>query len=358
MNGQRGFTRGELLIIVVLLCIGVLMLAAISCPSYPRIGPSKEQQVKNNIKTIHTALMRYATDNDGAYPRYIWGGDRAGWDAFYREGPRPGTETAIYDPLIRYGYLDEYPRNPFVRDGRSVIYQTTAFDGEFGQGDPRFGFRGTTVGNGLSDPRFPEADDTLGGADDGTWGGGYTPNMERKSGRTYTMGGWWNDDRGKTVSNHWPGNFFYRSACDKTIESSPSTADVASRTVLNSGDFEGDAERIVGYPLADHFILGGFGASRTIGKDVIRIGDPESGRGGVAYLGLDGRDPIEHYRLSIDSTEPSEEHPIIFPEVFGGGEEFGRPLWPYTDPATGELVYGSPDGSPDGVIIFLTDMDD
>jgi len=352
MLDQKGITLKEFLILAALL---VLMFILYFRSYMPPGGPGPEAQVKANVRTIEIALERYATDNDGAYPRYIWGGDELGWDHYYSSGPRPGTQTSIYDPLILGGYIDSYPRNPFVKEGKSIIKKTSAFKHlNEGSGDPRFGFSGIIMGNGLSDPRYPEADDTLGGSENGVWGHGSSPTIKRKPGHTWTMGGWWNAKKGKTVSTHWPGNFFYRSAGEQTLDVSVKTGEIARHAQFNSADYSGDAALIVNFGRPDKYLLGGYGASRTIGYDVIRMGNNQTDEGGFAFCGAEDTKPIRYYRTQENVFEASYDHPIMFPEVFGKGDNLNYPTWPYYSIEDDSFLYASPDGSPDGVIITLT----
>ena len=41
--------------------------------------------------------------------------------------------------------------------------------------------------------------------------------------------------------------------------------------------------------------------------------------------------------------------------AFGGGDAWTGPTYPYVDSGTGDIIYGAPDGIPDGVILVLTD---
>jgi prepilin-type N-terminal cleavage/methylation domain-containing protein len=112
MHKQKGFTLIELLVVITI--IG--LLAAIALPNYIKAkDKAKEAEVKANVRTIEIALERYATDNDGSYPRYIWGGDELGWDYYFNNDfvgsvDDNGTESAIYDPLVLYNYVESYPR--------------------------------------------------------------------------------------------------------------------------------------------------------------------------------------------------------------------------------------------------------
>jgi type II secretory pathway pseudopilin PulG len=352
MLDQKGFSLRELIIAAAV----IVLITVLSIPKLIRNADrAKEAEVKANVRSIEIALERYSVDHDYTFPRYIWGGDRQGWDEYYRQGPGTGTKMAIYDPLIRHGYLDSYPRNPFVRNGNSIIRKTSAFkSGDPGTGDPRFGFSGTIMGNGLSDPRYPECDDTLGGTEDGVWGGGSSPALKRRPGRTYTMGGWYDARKKRNFLTHWPGNFFYRSAGEPFEEDAPSTQTVARYSHSNSGDYTGDARRIVQPTRVNRILLGGYGAKRTEGYDLIRMGDIDTGEGGLAFMGVDGAYPVRNYQLADDWGHESRDHPVMFPEVFGKGHNLGSPTWPYRSPENEAFLYASPDGSPDGVVLTLT----
>jgi len=352
--------------LIVLALLGSLVGASCSSSDFARFmlphyikakDKRKEREVKAGIRTIETALERYATDHDGAYPRYIWGGDSEGWEHYWRQDDPAGTRRNIIDPLIRWGYLDSYPTNPFVRHGKSVISTTSSNGSEQpGAGDPRFGFNGDIMGNGLSDPRFPEADDTLGGSNHGVWGGGASPTIRRQPGETYVMGGWWNAELGKTVSNHWPGCFFYRGGGDLLLVQgkAPSTTKVAHHAFKNSRSAGGDAMIIVRIAKFDRYLLGGYGSVGTIGYDALRIGtwsDPT--QGGFAALGAQDTKRIQYYDCAIEGIA-EKNLPIMFPETMGGGANLTAPGWPYPAPDSGAYRYASPDGSPDGLVIIMT----
>jgi len=352
----------ELALIAALGALGVA-----SCGGSTSFTSMFEDEVKANVRLIQVALERYATDNDGSYPRYIWGGDKAGWDTYYdddyvQDEEDIGTMTNIYDPLVRYGYLDSYPANPFVTDGSGILEMTSCFEGLPGQGDPRFGFDGTVMGNTLSDPRFPEADDTLGGAVDGIWGGGIAGDWWSNPGHTYQMGGWFDPEGEIQTTNFLPGQFFYRSGGDMLLDYGhiPRTGDVAQDGFAISGYAKGDARLIVKLPRTDRFMLGGYGSTGTTGMDILRIGDWDRHKGGYGFFDPNGElywGGILYYQSIYEPGEESD-NPIMFPEVMGGGTSDSWPTWPYRDSDTNEWIYGSPDGSPDGVIFVVTDRGD
>jgi hypothetical protein len=96
---------------------------------------AKEAEVKSNIHAIQIALERYAVDTGGFYPLILYGGDYT--DTFVKLGAptRPASDPnapgiSYYQPpfdptippfpgdldvLIQFGYLAQYPTNPFQR---------------------------------------------------------------------------------------------------------------------------------------------------------------------------------------------------------------------------------------------------
>ena len=159
-----GFTLIELMVVIVV--IGVL--AAIALPNYTKLkNKAREVEVKAGIHNIQLTIERFAVDNNAQYPAYLIGGDNASLvipDTVDFSSVPEVVETnpsLASDPLIRDGYVSAYPRNPFIRNGKSVyIFQK-------GVGDPlrnayitsniagtRFGPNGNLMGNTLCEPRY------------------------------------------------------------------------------------------------------------------------------------------------------------------------------------------------------------
>lgn len=152
-RNQSGFTLIELLVVIVI--IGIL--AAIALPNFIKArNKAREAEVKANVHSIQLALERYAVDNNGVYPTFLCGGERDSnilWcskDATDNGtfqtaqfpylslggfpkgvtpyaivavkdvdgsliGPYNGYDILDADPILSYGYLAQYPKNPFAR---------------------------------------------------------------------------------------------------------------------------------------------------------------------------------------------------------------------------------------------------
>src|SRR5690606_23384943 len=166
------------------------------------------------------------------------------------------TERAS-DPLLRRGYIDAYPKNPFTTNGVAIhrvqdTLPTSAVNSSDplrnGQGNPgedygtRFGPYCTSIGVVLADPRYTQwvYFDIDGG----------TRNVEN----TYANieYNFWDMWEGNKPFPYLPGMFFYKSV----------------GPIIAVGNEDAAQEPILPTQ-SDQYMMGGYGSIRTKGKDIL-----------------------------------------------------------------------------------------
>ena len=374
LRARPGFTLIELLVVITI--IGIL--AAIALPNYIKAkDKAKETQARASLHSIQIACERYHTDFE-KFPPFLLGGDIEGWKSWhlrYDEAnitrETPGNKW-VSDPLLIWGYLQSYPANPFVDKGLAVVAQTglpsnPALGVQSGDGDPRFGFQGTAMGNLLDDPAwskhritgYPAVETSmielprtlqnatqlgfvpfqngtvyLGGgrvlranAGQGNLGGG-APILDANGALQYAF-------------TFWPGNFFYRGLFEIPI--------------LRKGYTHYDPGGNPGTE-TDRYIMGVYGAFGTNGQDAIRLETHDFNGNQLWYHQPPPWNPtVPTYYSDIFCGYGDDVSGEGMPEVAGGGNAFDGPWYPYDFPNGdyGDYVYGAPDGVPDGIILLL-----
>jgi len=174
---SRKATGGIYATICLLLIAGAVVFFAVMSMEERNqtVDTVKQSNVKTDIHDIQVAIEKYAEDHCGNYPGWLIGGEAKyakvvntadGINTFL-EIQECEKVALVSDPLLREGYLDAYPRNPFVKAGISIHQIQTNLPTAMNGYDPlingreycaklgtRFGANCTLTGNMLGDPRF------------------------------------------------------------------------------------------------------------------------------------------------------------------------------------------------------------
>ena len=362
----RGFTLIELAMVVIIIAI----LVAVILPCYIKLkDKAKEAETKAAIHAIQLDLERFATDNEGTYPPYLIGGDNAtkrldiGDDEEITERYMELPAEACSDPLIRTGYVDSYPRNPFVRNTLAVQrlqmmigdpLRSALYEGQ--EMGTRFGANGNLMGQCLCESRYlmwnyvvPETNEVK-----------LKPTWSNIQYEFYDVWG------GSNRYRSWlPGSFMYKSIGE--IVAQPDDAndrdyvEVGDKTAIIPHNNRDNAVHPVS--LSD-YMLSAWGGYRSKGMDI--LGEEPlvifsfPGSRVVRQATDDFQFNPRNGRYELPSPPAIEFYHLlgIPPWTRGVNRSHVGPLWgsPYGPSPNDEaqLSFGNPNGFNDALILVLT----
>jgi prepilin-type N-terminal cleavage/methylation domain-containing protein len=363
---RLGFTLIELCVVMVV--IGVLV--AIALPSYVRLkDKAREAEVKSALHSIQLSVERFGVDHEGSYPPYLIGGDNrymtmtVNSENIVRRELHDSPESGASDPLIRGGYVDAYPHNPFVAHSKPVQLMQQDYgdplrssfpDGQ--QMGTRFGAQGANMGQALCEARWL------------TWN-----YIDPASGETKELNTWANvqyEFYDVWLSNHvqpyLPGSFMYKSfgeVAPKTREKPRQINTLVFDPRFDPGKVKNPDDATIPLSLSD-YMLCAWGGLRSKGDDLLgeeplvmfSFKTKRQAAMSRAFV-IPGPGGIITPPKPVKSTEKIELLGVP-PWTRGVNRTHVGPLWgsPYgpSGDADRQLSYGNNNGVRDGLIIMLT----
>jgi type II secretory pathway pseudopilin PulG len=315
-----------LAIVAIALIIGVIL------PAYSLSkDKAKEGEVKNNLHEIQGWIERYAVDREGEYPAYLVGGNNLippereldtslSYDAPYWAKFFP-DRTSLSDPLLRNGYLDSYPKNPFVSEQGALDISNFQLE----VGDPlrvspdgdsqgyRFGWDCTFMGNVSCDYRYPTFKAT---SPDGTV-------AKYPTGADFEGYPFFDVWTGRKPKFYLPGEFFYKSM----------------GPVMAADPDEVDKDHPIQPVEVDQYIMGAYGSLHTRGFDV--LGPEPLIRGFTTGSEVTGVPAIPH---GADGSKLFPFHTRWTNTPDENGRYQGSPYGETTDNLISQITAGNPNG--------------
>lgn len=341
------------------------ILAALALPNYVKLkDKAKEAETKAALHNLQLVLERWAVDNGGDYPPYLIGGDNTDATALLGHGQNPSGFVeevplgASSDVLIRDGYLDAYPRNPFVRNGNAVHKLQVAIGDPLRNASPmasmfgtRFGPYGSLMGSVLCDARWmtrPYTDPA-----------GRQCTVDTFSSIQYEFYDIW---IGNLQKPFLPGSFMYKAMGE--IVPTPGRRDHLLTFKLGDTDasLQQDTRDRATYPIGlSQYMLGAWGAFHTAGMDIL-------GEEPLVLFSYSGsrRSTYSPGAVFDPATGALLKHPPsvdfcnvlgVPPWTRGVNRAHVGPLWgsPYgVGDCNQQMSYGNPNGMRDAIIMVLT----
>lgn len=270
MSGVKRVAR--LLEVAVVVALILFFAYGILKPSCVVTDRARVAETKANLHNIQLSIERYAVDRDGTYPEYLAGGgalcsavvDENRTGGAFQETQACPELAKLADPLLAEGYIDEYPRNPFVRYGVTIHQAQLTMPLNAPGGDPlrngvdtgrlygtRFGAYCTSMGQLLGAKYYcPWAGPPIMPQSPAAATAFSMPGLPPGADVTYPCWDVWKSNK---ASNPLPGEFIY--------------AGMGPVIALGSAAAHG---QYTGLPAEiDSYILAAFGGPKTKGKDIM-----------------------------------------------------------------------------------------